>query len=108
MKSWNMKLTELEPRWVGLHRWSSNDRFYIGVTFLSPLKTGQRLAVLFEPPIDPSSLATKYGWGSKMIQDAKHWKRVSGETFDSLTLSPSLDFSNSKEWHGFITNGEIT
>ncbi|MDE2104488.1 MAG: hypothetical protein KGL39_45050 [Patescibacteria group bacterium] len=93
-----MKLTELEPRWVGLHLWSSDDKFYIGVSFMSPLKTGQRIAVLFEPPIDPSGLAARYGWPSRMIPDVQHWQRPSGETFETLTLTPSIDFSKTKEW----------
>jgi hypothetical protein len=99
-----MKLTDLKPRWIGLSNWESEDDFYIGVSFQSPMKTGQRLAVLFDPPIDPAGLAEKYGWG-KMFPDAKHWQRT-GDTFENLTLSPSLDFSARGEWHGLITNGE--
>jgi hypothetical protein len=40
-----------------------------------------------------------------MFPDAKHWQRT-GDTFENLTLSPSLDFSARGEWHGSITNGE--
>lgn len=99
-----MKLTDLNPRWVGIHNWCSDSVYHIGITFDSPLRTGQRLSVLFDPPIDSDRLAAKYGWGLP-FPDMKHWKRV-GDTFDTLTLTPSLDFSAAGEWHGFITEGD--
>jgi len=34
------------------------------------------------------------------------WQRT-GETFEDMTLSPSIDASNSGHWHGHITNGEV-
>lgn len=100
-----MKLTELNPRWVGIHNWCSDSIFHIGITFDSPLRNGKRLAALFTPPIDPDGLMAKYGWGLP-FQDQKHWQR-SGDMFETLTLTPSLDFSGAGEWHGFITAGEI-
>ncbi len=96
------RLVDLNPRWVGIHNFDVNSIYYIGVTFDSPT-TGKRLAVLFEPAIDPAGLAAKYGW-STYFPESKKWQRT-GETFDSLTLSPSLDFSSSGDWHGFINNG---
>lgn len=33
------------------------------------------------------------------------WQRT-GDTFDSLTLTPSVDASAFGHWHGFVTNGE--
>jgi hypothetical protein len=101
-----MKLTDLNPRWIGVHGWSSDSVFHIGVTFDSPLRSGQRLAALFTPPIDPAGLTAKHEWGVP-FPEQKHWQR-SGDTFATLTLSPSLDFSASGEWHGHIINGEIT
>jgi hypothetical protein len=35
------------------------------------------------------------------------WRRE-GDTFDTLTLSPSVDASPSGHWHGFVRNGEVT
>lgn len=99
-----MKLAELSPRWVGLHGWSSDSIFYIGLSFDSPT-TGKRLSVLFSPPIDPDGLMTKFGWGLP-FPDQKHWDRI-GDSFEALSLRPSIDFSASGEWHGHITNGEI-
>jgi len=34
------------------------------------------------------------------------WDRQ-GDTFDTLTLLPSIDFSGKGHWHGHITNGVI-
>lgn len=100
-----MKLTDLNPRWVGLHNWSSPSKYHIGVSFDSPT-TRKRLAVLFEPAIDPDGLAAKYQWGA-FFPEAKKWKRT-GDSFQTLSLAPSLDFSAAGEWHGHITQGEIT
>lgn len=99
-----MKLTDLEPRWVGLHNFDAAATYHIGVSFRSP-QTGQRLAVLFRPAIDPAGLAAKYQWPD-FFPDKKKWDRT-GDTFDTLTLSPSLDFSAVGEWHGFIVSGEV-
>lgn len=99
-----MKLTTLNPRWIGLHNWSDDSIYHIGVSFDSPKQNGKRLAVLFSPPIDPDGLAQKWQWGEP-FKDAKKWKRT-GETFETLTLAPSLDFSPI-DWHGHITNGEV-
>jgi len=32
---------------------------------------------------------------------------MSSNTFDAMTVTPSIDASASGHWHGFITNGEI-
>jgi hypothetical protein len=89
-----MKLTDLNPRWVGIHNWSSESPYYIGVTFDSPT-TGRRLGVQFRPVIDPDGLTEKYQWGDP-FPDAKKWQRT-GDTFETLTLTPSLDFSAAGE-----------
>lgn len=100
-----MKLTDLNPRWVGLHNWSSESIYRIGLSFNSP-PTGKRLSVLFTPAIDPDGLAAQYQWGD-FFPGSKKWART-GDTFETLTLTPSLDFSASGEWHGFINAGDVT
>jgi hypothetical protein len=35
------------------------------------------------------------------------WTRAAGDTFETLTLSPSIDASPAGHWHGFIQNGEV-
>ena len=99
-----MELTKLNPRWVGLHNWCSDSVFNIGISFDSPI-TGKRLAVLFKPAIDPDRLMVKNQWGDYFPQ-SKKWERI-GDTFETLTLKPSLDFSNHGEWHGVIANGDV-
>lgn len=107
-----MKLTELKPHWIGLNQWVAADPFYIGVSFLCPHCVGlnlpehgpervRRLAVSFWPPIDPAN------WKERIMPPAhdKFHQRVSGETFDTLTLEPSAGFD--PHWHGRITNGEM-
>jgi hypothetical protein len=101
-----MKLTSLNPRWVGI---GDTGALIIGITFDSPT-TQKRLGVLFTPPIDPEGWVPKIGNPLDhpgFFPDSKRWKR-SGETFETLNLTPSLDFSGSGEWHGFITCGEVT
>lgn len=108
------KLSDLEPHWVGLPYWSEQSPpFYIGVSFLcphcdhSPCPTcgahrGKRLAVKFWPPIDPGNLIDK-------ITHPDHsgfHKHVSGDTFDTLTLAPSVGLE--PHWHGNITNGVLS
>jgi hypothetical protein len=113
-----VRLIELKPRWVGINP-ANPDKHYvlpggqvapspihIGVSFICPHCLDQRLAVLFHPIIDPDGWAVKNGWA---LPDAtnKRWQRT-GDTFNTLTLKPSIDCSGSKHWHGFVTNGEVT
>ncbi|MDB5965862.1 MAG: hypothetical protein JWQ72_2362 [Polaromonas sp.] len=98
-----MKLTELNPRWLALEDGGPR----VGLSFHCPHcpGTGQRLAVLFHHS------------GREAIEDgyilAHHpgpepiWTE-SGDGFETMTLSPSVDASGSGHWHGFITNGEVT
>jgi hypothetical protein len=39
-------------------------------------------------------------------KDGVLWQRT-GDDFEDLTLTPSIDASNSGHWHGFITGGQI-
>lgn len=107
-----MKLVDLDPHWIGLKGWVASDPFYVGVSFLCPhcpvdasehgKHRRRRLAVNFWPPIDP------YDWLSRIIKPpAIGHTRVRGETFDTLTLSPSIGFDNIGHWHGHIIDGKI-
>lgn len=106
-----MKLTELDPRWITFHGWASDSPFCIGLTFQCPHCRSQRLGVLFDHPIDPDHVAETFGvaydpaaFGAGL--GMKAWTR-SGDTFDTLTLTPSINTKESGHWHGFITNGEV-
>ena len=105
-----MRLLELDPRWFTFSNPADGVCVYIGLTFLCPHCHKQRLGVRFNPPID---LGVKIpGWSFLWpTTDGPVWTRT-GETFDTLTLSPSIDASGSRidfegHWHGFITNGQI-
>jgi Family of unknown function (DUF6527) len=108
-----MKLIELEPHW-----WGDGSR-RLGVTFLCPHCRTIRLGIAFANPPDgglPSPVVTTTM--PHCIRDHVHvhrsfdvppgalWQRT-GETFDTLSLAPSVDASKSGHWHGFVTNGEI-
>ena len=59
--------------------------------------------MFFWPPVDPEGLlGTVFE-----LPDNKGHRRASGDTFDTLTLVPSIGFENIGHWHGDITNGEI-
>lgn len=106
-----MKLTDLAPHWITPNFWAAGP-FYIGVSFLCPhcehtkcptcgTQRGRRLAFSFWPPIDPE------GWeqrGTQIPHEHFH-RRVSGETFDTLTIEPSIGLD--PHWHGRITKGEL-
>jgi hypothetical protein len=97
-----MKLSALNPRWVGLAR-SFDKTIRMGLSFDCPHCGAQRLTAHFRQPIDPHGLLAKTDWqpGHGTVPQ---WDRT-GDTFESLTLSPSLDFAG--HWHGHIINGEV-
>ena len=107
-----MKLTELNPRWVGVGGEGISDRNGnpvqrrdgIGVTFDCPCRIcGIALYIRFTNPLDEGSKLSEEEYGPA-------WERT-GETFETLTLRPSILRSKDKGgcgWHGFVTNGEVT
>jgi hypothetical protein len=83
----------------------------MGVTFWCPHCRNIRLGVAFKNPIDGGTddNMTPHHDGLGHVlphQPVPEWVR-SGDTFEDLTLSPSVDTSASGHWHGFITNGSI-
>ena len=108
-----MRLSELNPKWVSLAGWSSEHPFYVGVRFDAPnskneqcptcghIKNAERIVVNFWPPIDPAGLlGTMFN-----LPDNNGHRRVSGDTFDTLTLDPSI--GRDPLWHGHLINGEL-
>lgn len=95
-----MKLTELNPKFAG---YTDDGSIKIGILFDCPCCKKQRLHVPFSNPID------KNGWLLKGVTRPhfpNEWKRE-GDTFESITLNPSIDFSKIGHWHGSIINGQI-
>lgn len=100
-----MRLSDLEPRWAldadiivcgtVVH---DEHRQGMGLTFLCPHCRATRLGVFIANPVD----------GGPPSDDASQlWTRVSGDSFENLTLSPSIDVSKSGHWHGHIRAGAI-
>lgn len=91
------------------------ERHGVGVSFLcpcptcTPQRTGDRakdfhlrVFVGFRNPLD--------GGPPHDSREAAQWERT-GETFDTLTLRPSILSAAEKGgcgFHGFVTNGEVT
>ena len=111
-----MRLIDLEPRWVGLNgsMWNLPGTLHLGISFLCPHCLEQRLAVMFKPFIDPENLADKVPWAipgypnpnTGNVEEVTWWNRV-GDTFETISFTPSIDASSSGHWHGYITNGNI-
>lgn len=88
----------------------------MGLSFDCPCCRGTeratRLAVFFANPVDggpPADDAADPGW-NEVDGHLRHahprWTR-SGDTFETMTLSPSIDASAHGHWHGFISEGSI-
>jgi hypothetical protein len=103
-----MKLTELDPRWL------FKDGRRIGFIFISPTDPKYYQSCFSEPT--PSRL--QWELFEQVLNDEHGASRVQGskptfawtfssDTFDTLTVTPSIDGSPGGLWHGFITNGEI-
>ena len=96
-----MTLVELNPKWIGCG--TSPDVIIFGLRFDCPHCKVQRLAIMFTPFIDPKGWMAKIGpeWevGTK-------WQRI-GDSFETITLKPSINTEWAGHWHGFIENGEI-
>lgn len=102
-----MRLIDLNPAFVGSGGDGITDsngdpvpeRTGIGLAFDCPCGCGTRAYVSFENPMD-----------GKPPTESAHpiWVR-NGETFEDLTLSPSILRSDPDgcSWHGFIRDGAI-
>lgn len=103
-----MKLIELDPKWI------MKDGERVGFTFLSP--TGKQGNTHWRQSCFPDSPSSREQWDLFDDDDvqgcnpAAHWQIAGGienATFETMTVTPSLDGSKGGLWHGFITNGEI-
>ena len=105
-----MRLIDLSPRWFDVPgRGGAID----GVSFLCPHCQKVRLAVQFTPMGVDATLAAAAPAGFPGHEPVLIplvglvWTRT-GETFDVLTLSPSVDASASGHWHGFVQQGQAS
>jgi hypothetical protein len=101
-----VRLTDLNPKWIALEE--NGDA--LGVTFLCPHCRQAHVGVYFAEPVDTNGVP---GIDPSLpLFIAQHpenlyWHRA-GDSFDTLTLTPSVDVSKHGHWHGFVTGGEIT
>jgi hypothetical protein len=66
--------------------------------------------VSFWPPIIPADCGLDQSLALQCAEQIPHDSfhvRVSGETFDDLTINPSIGFERDGHWHGRITHGEM-
>lgn len=97
-----MRLVDLNPKWLGYGGEGISDkdgnpvpaRERVGIIFDCPCGCGRPLAITFTNPED----------GLGPIDSRVNWTRV-GNTFENLTLSPSIQRMDNCRWHGFIENG---
>lgn len=95
-----MKLVNLHPAWTSAG-FGGTARPRAGIYFDCPglccSGTGspQRIHVPFRNPDDDGP----------EIAGEPRWQRI-GTTFETLTLTPSVDASKFGHWHGFVTAGE--
>jgi len=105
-----VKLTDLNPRWFTVNVAGHPKRHGIGLTFDCPHCRKVRLCVAFKNPLDgkePVHISGGFdGVGHTDFGAEPLWQRT-GDTFETLTLWPSVDVSKHGHWHGFVTNGAI-
>lgn len=99
-----MRLTDLNPAWG---HWSSGEG-PIEVVLDCPVCPGAKAHRCHVPFANPMN-------GAKAVTRHHLWQRE-GDTFETLTLSPSVDYTKYDNgtvrdpncWHGFIRVGEVT
>ena len=100
-----MKLTDLDPRWLGEHVFAflcpHCRKVYLTCKDVQMSFHNQR--ELAEAQLLP---ATGPQYLSVLTVEQQAWC-VSSRDFATMTVTPSIDASKSGHWHGFIRNGEI-
>ena len=101
-----MRLLDCHPRWETIPNWSSPSLFAVGLIFTCPVC---RYPVLcsFKPAIDPDGLQAKYQWPDfPALDGGPQWART-GETFETLSLAPSINNDRAGCGHWTLTGGEL-
>jgi hypothetical protein len=104
-----MRLLDLDPQWI------MRDGKRIGFTFVCPTNAAFRQSCFPDPPkvSEQCDLFDAMHGEHTMVQPCgpnKRWRIAGGiesASFETMTVSPSLDGSPGGLWHGFITNGQI-
>jgi len=98
-----MMLTELQPRWIHLNLfvfWCPHCQKTL-LTCKNVVMSDQDQYDLYEKTFGEE-------WSTMIVpcRSETCWN-ISSQDFGTMTVSPSLDASNSGHWHGNIINGEI-
>lgn len=113
----SIRLTELAPRWVGAYGAPVDAKQ--GISFLCPHCQSLRLAVFFDAAICSNGPVNLAQVKADQVDDGEapghladhHIGRVlwhrDGDTFENLTLTPSIDASHFGHWHGNVTAGNV-
>jgi hypothetical protein len=97
------RLVDLFADWI-----SDESGRRVGVKFICPtcpaIEGAPTIAVLFANPVDGGPPAPA-GCSLPGDNDGRRWQRT-GDTIETITLSPSVDCSRCGHWHGFVSHGE--
>lgn len=104
-----MKLTDLNPRFVGTGGVGVTDKHG------NPVPYRAAVGLAFDCPCGRHD--TRYDWvyvpfenppdgGPPNATAADKWHR-DGTDFATMTLTPSILRKTGCDWHGFVTNGEV-
>lgn len=85
------RLTDLNPQFLNAHMGARGSC----VVLDCPCGCGDRFPIPFKVALD-GTVVRPDGWDRE------------GDTFETLTLRPSIYRKWDCGWHGFITNGEVT
>lgn len=112
-----MRLTDLNPKWVAeegrsgqalLFQCPHCKKAYLFVAVANPLDGGSPMQ-LHKYDILYPILEKAFGGSDKIptvIPPGVHWTRI-GESFENVSITPSVDASASRHWHGYVTDGSI-
>lgn len=116
-----MKLIDLEPQWL------EKEGKRVGFVFISPVQRVRHdgstnpvprrlscfavpLSMIEQEELFQSHLGEDIAQATLLCRNHYAWTIQGGiatATFETMTVTPSIDASGAGLWHGFITNGEI-
>jgi hypothetical protein len=100
-----MRLVDLDPKWL------IYDGERVGFTFVSPTNNQYRqscFSVAFDTHIQLDMFEEQLGEDVNVqpCNEMAFWT-ITGDSFDNLSVTPSINGAYGGLWHGFITDGKI-
>lgn len=107
-----MRLTDLDPHWVGAGGEGISRRLPDGSSEPVPRRDG--IGIIFNCPCGNHGethrafipFSNPLDGGPPHVSERPQWRRT-GDTFETLTLSPSICRIDCR-WHGWVQKGEVT